>query len=548
MKSFQPLFRAVALVGVLALSAAGAHAAPPEHGVPRGLPVQLDGRVNAAEWGEALSIPLGTTGTHLRIQQHRGMLLLALDSPLPWPLRGNLTLLFSPEGATSGMRAPGFVRIDYEPMRHDRPHLIVRRMTPEGSTRVHDAVVARRAFTEHTAGIEIAFRLDLLGLTKEDRGPRRLAVHWVRPYSRNHIIWPGGLDFVGKPRQMPPDLATAERWATLKDWGDPTGPGAFPKAEWTKFIEHDRELTRRGQEAHAEMRLLREEWKKTKKRDGELTKLVIDNFDWIAKREALTAEDLIEQATLLRYLNRCEEAVGILSAIANHPERSAGQAALFENALTYESMGLFARASRTWERLAARLGEPHQTVYRQRAERAMGKVGGREAELRARAEDAVRDDLPLVELQTDRGPVVLELYKHDVPKAVEHFLNLVESKFYDGTLFHRVHGDFMAQGGDAKSRDQGCDFAGSGTSPNEIPMERNPRRHFWRGALGFARGMRPMNGSQFFIMTSPKPEMSDPEADDEDVYTCFGRVRSGMHAVDRIEFCDKLIKAVVLRR
>jgi peptidylprolyl isomerase len=71
-------------------------------------------------------------------------------------------------------------------------------------------------------------------------------------------------------------------------------------------------------------------------------------------------------------------------------------------------------------------------------------------------------------------------------------------------------------------------------------MELNERHGFWRGAVGFARKMRESNGSQFFIMTAPRPDLGD--------YTCFGRVVSGMEHVDRLELCDPLEKAVVLKR
>jgi cyclophilin family peptidyl-prolyl cis-trans isomerase len=163
-----------------------------------------------------------------------------------------------------------------------------------------------------------------------------------------------------------------------------------------------------------------------------------------------------------------------------------------------------------------------------------------EEEQRARAEDEASGDLPLVGLRTSRGLVVVSIHARDVPVAAKHFLDLVDAKFYDGTLFHRVLGDFVAQGGDPVSRDQGCDFAGSGTSPTEVDMEIDERHGFWRGAVGFARKMRESNGSQFFFMTAPRPDLGD--------YTCFGHVVAGMEHVDRIEHCDVLHEAFVLRR
>ncbi len=540
------LVQVLALGGVLLLAAHTAEADPPAHAVPEGLPVQLDGIVNAAEWQQALSLSLGESGAKLYLQQHRGMLLVALESPHAWPLRGNLTLFFSPDGKASGMRARDFVRINYEPHDHSRPHLIVRRMTAEGSQRVHDAVVARRWFSEHVAHVEMAFSLSVLGLTKDDRAPRRFAVHWVRPHSRRNVIWPAGLDFIGKPQQMPPDLATAGRWCLLNELGDPTGPGAFPKTVWTKFIEHDRELTRRGQEAHAAVNLLREEWKKTKKRNDEFEKEVFENLEWVQKHEKLSAGDLLARATTLRYLNRRAEALGILDALVNRTDRAASQSALFERVLTLESVDRYVEAARDWSELARRVPQ-YAGIYKPKAAAALDKAQAHAKEQRADAEDPNRATRPLVALHTPRGLVVLELFADEVPHAAEHFLNLVEAKFYDGLFFHRVKGDFLAQVGCPKTR-QGCEFGGRGTSPIEVEMERNERREFWRGTVGFARRDRKVNGSQFFILTSPRLEFSDPGPEDEDGYTLFGRVVSGMGAVDEVAYCDRLDKAVVLRR
>ena len=71
-------------------------------------------------------------------------------------------------------------------------------------------------------------------------------------------------------------------------------------------------------------------------------------------------------------------------------------------------------------------------------------------------------------------------------------------------------------------------------------METNERHTFWRGAVGFARGISERNGSQFFLMTASKPDLGE--------YTCFGRIVHGQAVAERIEHCDKLIRAVVLRK
>ena len=53
----------------------------------------------------------------------------------------------------------------------------------------------------------------------------------------------------------------------------------------------------------------------------------------------------------------------------------------------------------------------------------------------------------LVRVETNLGPFVMELYTDKAPITVKNFLKYVETKFYDGTTFHRVIPDFMVQGG-----------------------------------------------------------------------------------------------------
>src|SRR5450631_698229 len=73
---------------------------------------------------------------------------------------------------------------------------------------------------------------------------------------------------------------------------------------------------------------------------------------------------------------------------------------------------------------------------------------------------------------TSAGEIVCELYAKDAPKTVNNFVFLARDKFYDGTVFHRVIGDFMVQGGDPTA-------SGSG-GPGyrfEDETKNNPKRH-----------------------------------------------------------------------
>ena len=119
------------------------------------------------------------------------------------------------------------------------------------------------------------------------------------------------------------------------------------------------------------------------------------------------------------------------------------------------------------------------------------------------AQNALAQEAPRVKFATTAGDFVVEVYPDKAPKTVDNFLQYVKDKHYDGTLFHRVMGDFMAQGGDPKSRELGCEFAGQGTSAIEIEMEMDARHGFWRGAVGFAHKWgNEQNGCQFFLTTA----------------------------------------------
>jgi peptidylprolyl isomerase len=98
---------------------------------------------------------------------------------------------------------------------------------------------------------------------------------------------------------------------------------------------------------------------------------------------------------------------------------------------------------------------------------------------------------------------------------------LVRRGFYDGLTFHRVIPGFMAQGGDPKGTGEG----GSDLPDLKAEFTKMP---FFRGTVAAARSESPDSAnSQFFIMFAPNPNL-------EGRYTIFGRVISGMDAVDKI--------------
>ena len=103
------------------------------------------------------------------------------------------------------------------------------------------------------------------------------------------------------------------------------------------------------------------------------------------------------------------------------------------------------------------------------------------AEMSTRATEEKADDLPRVKIETTKGTIIVELFENQAPNTVANFISLVESHFYDGTPFHRVIPQFMAQGGDPT----GTGTSGPGYTIDcecELP---NARKHFL-GSLSMA--------------------------------------------------------------
>jgi cyclophilin family peptidyl-prolyl cis-trans isomerase len=124
-------------------------------------------------------------------------------------------------------------------------------------------------------------------------------------------------------------------------------------------------------------------------------------------------------------------------------------------------------------------------------------------------------------LHTSAGPVEIEFFDDDAPKTVANFRKLAADGFYDGLIFHRVIPDFMIQGGCPEG-------TGTGGPGYTFEDEINPNK-IVRGALAMANAGPDTNGSQFFIVTTDAAPWLDGK------HTVFGRVVSGMEAVDSIE-------------
>ena len=128
-------------------------------------------------------------------------------------------------------------------------------------------------------------------------------------------------------------------------------------------------------------------------------------------------------------------------------------------------------------------------------------------------------------LATEKGPVKIRLFAEEAPETVNNFVFLARDGYFDGTTFHRVIEDFMAQGGDPT----GTGMGGPGYS---IPDEFHPDlRHDRPGILSMANAGPNTGGSQFFITYVATPWLDDRHA-------IFGEVVEGMDVIGTISERD----------
>jgi peptidyl-prolyl cis-trans isomerase B (cyclophilin B) len=123
---------------------------------------------------------------------------------------------------------------------------------------------------------------------------------------------------------------------------------------------------------------------------------------------------------------------------------------------------------------------------------------------------------------TSKGDFVVELFADKAPATVNNFVFLARDGFYNGTTFHRVIRDFMAQGGDPTGTGTGGPGYQFADEPSALAL-----KHDQPGILSMANAGRNTNGSQFFITFVPTPHLNGKHA-------VFGRVVSGMDVVQSI--------------
>ena len=136
---------------------------------------------------------------------------------------------------------------------------------------------------------------------------------------------------------------------------------------------------------------------------------------------------------------------------------------------------------------------------------------------------------PQVALKTSMGDIVLELYPEKAPKSVENFLQYVKSGHYNGTIFHRVIGNFMIQGGgfdkDMKQK------------PTNPPIENEAKNGLKNDtySVAMARTSAPHSASAQFFINVKNNSFLDYPGQDGWGYAVFGKVVKGTDVVDKIK-------------
>lgn len=149
------------------------------------------------------------------------------------------------------------------------------------------------------------------------------------------------------------------------------------------------------------------------------------------------------------------------------------------------------------------------------------------------AQSTLAQEAPRVKFATTAGDFVVEVYPDKAPKTVANFLQYVNEKHYNGTIFHRVIENFMLQGGgfDAKYSQK----------PTRAPVAHEGREALAKGGpknvvgtLTMARTNDPQSATaQFFINVNDNAFL-DPTPQ-QFGYTVFGKVISGMDVIQKIK-------------
>lgn len=132
-----------------------------------------------------------------------------------------------------------------------------------------------------------------------------------------------------------------------------------------------------------------------------------------------------------------------------------------------------------------------------------------------------------VRIETTKGDIVIELNEQKAPVSCKNFLQYVDEKYYDGTIFHRVIKDFMIQGGGMNAQ-----MRQKPGNPPIINEAKNGLKND-RGTIAMARTNDPDSATSQFFINHANNDFLNFGARDAG-YAVFGKVVEGMDVVDKI--------------
>ncbi len=147
---------------------------------------------------------------------------------------------------------------------------------------------------------------------------------------------------------------------------------------------------------------------------------------------------------------------------------------------------------------------------------------------------------PIVVIETNKGPIKVQIFKEETPVTAGNFLDLVGRQFYNGLSFHRWEPNFVIQGGDPKGDGTGSFVDPTTNSERRIPLEVKPHlKHDQAGVVAMARSSDPNSAScQFYITLGPASWLDRQ-------YAVFGKVIDGIAVVQQLRKGDKMVKVTL---
>ncbi|MND99493.1 Peptidyl-prolyl cis-trans isomerase B [compost metagenome] len=137
----------------------------------------------------------------------------------------------------------------------------------------------------------------------------------------------------------------------------------------------------------------------------------------------------------------------------------------------------------------------------------------------------------MIKLHTNHGVITLQLFEDKAPETVANFKEYVKSGHYDGTIFHRVIGNFMIQGGGFEP--------GMKQKATRAPIKNEANNGLSNkvGTVAMARTMEPHSASaQFFINVADNSFLNHSAPTVQGWgYAVFGEVVEGMDVVNKIK-------------